>query len=73
MAYRPDGGTVLPARWGRGSPLARVEVGGVALPATPLCLPPAPVGTGILLGAHCLSCWLVHQVSSGFGARMLSA
>lgn len=44
MAYRPDGGTVLPARWGRGSPLAGVEVWGVALPATPLCLPPSPGG-----------------------------
>lgn len=44
MAYRPDGGTVLPAGRGRGSPLAGVEVGGRGSSCHPLMSAPDPGG-----------------------------
>lgn len=45
MAYRPDGGTVLPVEWGCGSPLAGAEAGGCGLLDTPLLLHPALMGS----------------------------
>ena len=47
MAYRPDGGTVLPAEWGCGSALAGAEAGGYG--PSPHLLTPAP-GPGGELG-----------------------
>lgn len=73
MAYRPDGGTVLPAEWGCGSPLAGAEAGG------PWPFQPPPYacaqpwwGAGILLGAHCLSLFASLSGFSGPGVSMLS-
>lgn len=63
MAYRPDGGTVLPAKgglweclsWGRGRGLW-------SFPPPPYTRTQPWWGAGLLRGAHSLSCLPVHQV-----------
>lgn len=67
MAYRPDGGTVLSAWWGCGSPLARAEVGGCGRSCHPLPSAPSPGGDpGFILQ---LIFSLIHEVFSGSGER----
>lgn len=71
MAYRPDGGTVLPAKWGCGSALAGAEAGGCG--PSPHLLTPAPSPGGELGFFGVLS--LLFASSSGFsgsGVRMPS-
>lgn len=63
MAYRPDGGTVLPAEWGCGSPLAGAEAGGRGPSGHPLTPVPSLGGEpGFFLVLTVSLCLPVYQV-----------